>query len=126
VAGAASNETGQLGITVSGMSDGIPGSVMLDDGGHAGIAFSVGGSGGQMSVSAGGAVAFSSAGGQVLPAASLATAFGVSVIAAVVGVASAACSSGWGTVCAHTGGSLGRGTAVLGSVEATVVPGGSV
>ncbi|HSP09528.1 MAG TPA: hypothetical protein VLU92_08040 [Candidatus Dormibacteraeota bacterium] len=96
--GAASNESGQLGITVSGMSDGIPGSEMLDDGGHAGIAFSVGGSGGQMSVSAGGAVAFSSAGGHVLPAASLATAFGVPVIAAVVEAASGAGSTWRGTV----------------------------
>ncbi|MGA7911186.1 MAG: hypothetical protein WCC30_06525, partial [Candidatus Dormiibacterota bacterium] len=123
VAGATSNESGQLGITASGMSEGIPGSVMFADGGHAGIALSVGGSGGQMSVSAGGAVAFSSAGGQVLPAASLATAFGVSVIDAVVDAAPATGESvGWGTVCAQTGASFGSGTAGL----ASVVVGGSV
>src|SRR5579864_1665722 len=99
------------------MSEGMPGSGMLAEGGHAGIALSVGGSGGQMSVSAGGAVAFSSAGGHVFPAASPATAFGVSVIAAVVGEASTAGGSDRsGTVCAQTGASLDSGTAGLASV----------
>lgn len=124
--GTASNVSGQLGITFSGMSEGVPGSLMLDDGGQAGIAFSVGGSGGQMSVSAGGAVVFSSAGGQVVPAASPATAFGVSVIPAVVGVASATASTVWGTVRAQAGASFGSGTAVLGSVVAAGSTGGSV
>jgi hypothetical protein len=127
VAGAASNESGQLGITLSGMSEGVPGSVMLADGGQAGIAFSVGGSGGQMSVSAGGAVAFSSAGGQVLLAESPATAFGVSVTAAVVGADSpAAWSRAWGTVCAQAGAGFCIGAAVLGSVVPVGSTGGSV
>jgi hypothetical protein len=95
----------------------------LADGGHAGIALSVGGSGGQMSVSVGGAVEFSSAGGHVLPAASPATALGVSVIAAVVdGASDAGGSAGSGTVRAQTGASFGMGTAGL----ASVVSGGSV
>jgi hypothetical protein len=84
-----SKESGQDGITVSGMSEGTGASAVIwADGGQAGIAFSVGGSGGQMSVSAGGAVSFSSLGGHVLPEASPATALGVSVTAAVVGSAS--------------------------------------
>jgi hypothetical protein len=96
---------------------------MVADGGQAGMAFSVGGSGGQMSVSAGGAVVFSSAGGHVLPAVSPATALGVSVIAAVVGGTSAAGGSARsGTVCAQTGASFGNGTPGL----ASPVSGGSV
>ena len=72
-----------------------------ESGGQAGIAFSVGGSGGQMSVSAGGAGAASADGGQVDLAASEATARGGSVTgASESGIAS---PGDVGTVCAHCG-----------------------
>jgi len=61
VASAAPWPRDQEGIGFSGVGDG---SLISDDGGHAGM-LSVGGSGGQTSVSTGGAVVFSSAGGHV-------------------------------------------------------------
>ncbi|MGH7763405.1 MAG: hypothetical protein ACREOM_03180 [Candidatus Dormibacteraceae bacterium] len=127
VAGEASNESGQLGITASGMSEGVPCCVIFADGGQAGMACSVGGSGGQMSVSAGGAVSFSSAGGHVLLAESPATALGVSVKAAVVaGTAPAlASSAAVGTVWAQTGAGFCMGTAVLGPVVGAALPAAS-
>ena len=76
-AGAAgsSNEFGQDGIAWAG----VAGSSSSDRGRHAGIARSVGGSGGQMSVSSAGAGADSAVGGQVDFLASAATAFNGSV-----------------------------------------------
>src|SRR5439155_18722726 len=78
--GTGSNESGQLGIACAG----VTGSSSSDGGGQAGIACSVGGSGGQMSVSSGGAGADSDAGGQVDFVASAATARGGSVMCATV------------------------------------------
>lgn len=78
VASAAPCPNDHEGIAFSGVGDG---SLISDDGGHAGM-FSVGGSGGQTSVSAGGAVMFSSAGGHVFCFASEATAVSGLVIGA--------------------------------------------
>jgi hypothetical protein len=69
-------------MTSSGMSDGAFSSFNAEPGGHAGMAGSVGGSGGQMSVSSGGGGDAWAAGGHVRLAASAATAFGASVTAA--------------------------------------------
>jgi hypothetical protein len=104
VAGAASNDSGQLGIAWAGVS----GSSSSEGGGHARIAGSVGGSGGQMSVSSGGAGEASDAGGQVDFMASAATAFGGSLIGATCGASitpamSAGSPGDVGTVWAHSG-----------------------
>jgi hypothetical protein len=94
------------------------GSLISDEGGHAGM-FSVGGSGGHTSVSAGGAVVFSSAGGHVFCAASDAT--DLSGLVIDVGSLGAASVPGWvGTVCAHSGDDFCIGTAVLGFDSSTV------
>ena len=128
-----SNESGQLGIACAGVagssSCGCP--ATSEEGGHAGIDGSVGGSGGQMSVSCGGAGWPSERGGHVDFSWSEATAFGGSVMGASVtsggveaaasdqaaspaaaGAFSTGCPSSTGspgevgTVCAHSGASL--------------------
>jgi hypothetical protein len=104
------------GIGFSGR--GVGGSLISDEGGHAGM-LSVGGSGGHTSVSAGGAVVFSSAGGHVCCAASDATDFSGLVIG--VGSAGAGSVPGWvGTVWAHVGDVFCIGTAVFGFDSSTV------
>ena len=74
-------DSGQLGIAWAG----VAGSSSSEGGGQASIAFSVGGSGGQMSVSSGGAGADSAAGGHVDFRASAATARGGAVTGASAG-----------------------------------------
>jgi hypothetical protein len=119
---AAWNESGQLVITSFG-SGSASCSLSSDGGGHAGIARSVGGSGGQISVSSGGAGASSEAGGHVDFVASEAT-FGGSVTTgwvgwssggfeAATGSADSSFSSEAGTVRAHSGVAF-CGTAVSG------------
>jgi hypothetical protein len=102
------------GIALSGVG---VGSLISDEGGHAGM-LSVGGSGGHTSVSAGGAVVFSSAGGHVCCVASDATAWSGLVIGG--GSLGAASVPGWvGTVRAHVGEVFCIGTAVLGFDSST-------
>ena len=81
-----------------------------DPGGHAGIARSVGGSGGHMSVSCGGAGAVADEGGHVDFLASAATDFGGSVIGASPLSSSIASPGEVGTVWAHSGVAFLTGT----------------
>lgn len=92
------DSSGQLGIGCEPMAGSGSSS---ERGGHTGIARSVGGSGGQMSVSCGGAGAASEAGGHVDFIASDAAALGGSVMGAAV--SSTGSPGEVGTVCAQSG-----------------------
>ena len=125
-AGEGSNESGQLGIACAGVDASPPSS--SDGGGQAGIARSVGGSGGHTSVSSGAADAPSARGGHVDFSASAATAFGASFNGAGVITAPAVESAGGSVASAWshmsptgTGVTEGAGGSVAGgSAEAAV------
>ena len=127
--------SGQLGMGCAGdgSSSTVSALAISEEGGHAGIAGSVGGSGGQMSVSSGGAGADSDAGGHVDLKASVAldlggsvnvtTSTGGSVIGCVIGGSVA----GGGAVVSRfvTGGSVSTGSAASGSAASDSTASGS-
>ena len=123
-----SKSSGQLGITLAGMSVDTSASLMVDEGGQAGMDRSVGGSGGQTSSSAfesafessGGVLGMADGGGQ---ADVRGAAGGASEARATSSTTSPA---GAGMVCAHAGAGVCIVIGRLGSVSFAGSAGGSV